>query len=84
MAVNGINQAHPSQPVHVNAQPSQKSQNGNSKATTVNTAAKQSTAGEAQATQTAAAAENNAGREQGNRQNTGNAEGKGAHVNLYA
>ncbi len=84
MAVNAINQAHASQSEQVHTLSSPKTQSGTPKANTANSAAKEPQTGEAQGTPAAGVAENNAGREQGNRQNAGNGESNGTHVNLYA
>jgi len=84
MAVHGIHQAHQSQPAQVQTLSTSKTQSGTPKANTANTAVKEPQTGEAQGTPAAAVTENNAGREQGNRQNAGNGESNGTHVNLYA
>jgi hypothetical protein len=84
MSVTGISQAHVTQPTEVQTLSSPKTESGTPKATTANTAVKEPQTGEAQGTPAAGVAENNAGREQGNRQNTGNAEGTGTQVNVFA
>ncbi len=84
MAVNAINQAHQPQLENAQTLSAPKTQSGTPKANTANSAAKESHTGGTQGTPTATAAENNAGREQGNRQNTGNAESKGSQVNVFA
>jgi hypothetical protein len=86
MAVNGINHAHPTQTQNVHAQLTQKAQGGAAKATTANGTATAPHAAETHATLAAAVVENNAGREQGTRQNTGNHAGgtTGTHLNTYA
>ena len=83
MAVNQISQAHLSHTEGPNAPTPNRTPNGGSKTAATQSASHQAQASAAHATQAAAAAENNAGREQGNRQQP-ESESKGTRVNVYA
>jgi hypothetical protein len=85
MAINALGQAHVTQPELVPTQTTQKTQNALNAAPKTNTANAANVAepNGGAATASAVAAENNAGREQGNRQNT-DTETRGTQVNVYA
>ena len=84
MAVNGINQTHSPQVEKAHTLSAPKTQSATPKATSANTAAKESQTGETQGTSAAASAENNAGREQGHRQNADESPSKGTLVKVHA
>jgi hypothetical protein len=84
MAVNRINQTHSPQVEKAHTLSAPKTQSATPKATSANTAAKESRTGETQGTTAAASAENNAGREQGHRQNADESLSKGTLLNVKA
>jgi hypothetical protein len=85
MAVNAIGQSHLSQPEQAASQTAtaQKALNAAPKTNTANATAHAAGHNEAHGTTAAVAAENNAGREQGNRQNA-ETETRGTLVNVFA
>jgi hypothetical protein len=85
MAVNGIGQAQLVNANQVNLEPAQRTQNAAAKTqTAANHPTRLTQENQAQGTGATANAENNAGREQGYRQNAQTNEGQGTRVNLYA